>query len=143
MALRPQALVESDLPTALNELVSRTTEGTALAATFSTIGAIRPLPAGWDEHLLRIGQEALTNAVRHGAPARVSMTLSFDAGQVRLDVHDDGEGFDPGVSTEGLGLAGMRARVTGMGGQLHIRRGTDAGTTVSVIVPLTSPTPTP
>jgi signal transduction histidine kinase len=143
MALRPQALEGSDLPTALNELVTRTTGGTALAATFSTVGTIRPLPAALDEHLLRVGQEALTNAVRHGAAASLSMTLSFDAGQVRLDVFDDGTGFDPGAPTEGLGLAGIRARVTGMGGQLHLRSGIDDGTTVSVIVPLPSPAPAP
>jgi signal transduction histidine kinase len=143
MALRPQALEGSDLPTALNELVTRTTGGTALAATFSTVGTIRPLPAAWDEHLLRVGQEALTNAVRHGAASSLSMTLSFDAGQVRLDVFDDGTGFDPGAPTEGLGLAGIRARVTGMGGQLHVRSGTDDGTTVSVIVPLPPPAPAP
>jgi signal transduction histidine kinase len=143
MALRPQALEGSDLPTALNELVTRTTGGTALAATFATVGAIRPLPHSWDEHLLRVGQEALTNALRHGAAASVAMTLSFDDGQVRLDVHDDGTGFDPGASTEGLGLAGIRARVTGMGGQLHVRSDTDAGTTVSVIVPLPSPAAAP
>jgi signal transduction histidine kinase len=139
MALRPQALEGSDLPTALHELVSRTTDGTALAATFTSVGAIRPLPIGWDEHLLRIGQEALTNAVRHGAAASVSMTLTVDDGAVRLDVRDDGTGFEAGTPTEGFGLAGIRARAAAMGGRLNLQSSPDTGTTLSVVVPLPAP----
>ena len=67
MALRPQALESSDLSSALRELMTRMTAGTSLVGDFSQHGVLRVLPREWDEHLLRIGQEALTNAIRHAA----------------------------------------------------------------------------
>src|SRR4029077_370307 len=75
MALRPQVLEGSDLPTALNDLLTQMTAGTSLLVEFSQEGAPQPLPALWDEHLLHIGQEALTNAIRHGHAHRVLMRL--------------------------------------------------------------------
>src|SRR5437899_7254463 len=77
MALRPQALEGSDLPTALSNLLTQMTTGTSLAVEFSQEGATRSLPASWDEHVLRIGQEALTNAIRHADAHRVVMRLRF------------------------------------------------------------------
>jgi signal transduction histidine kinase len=136
MALRPQALEHQDLATALNDLVSRMANGHSLVAEFSQRGVSRPLPLAWEEHLLRIGQEALTNALRHGRPHRVLVELSFGAGEVRLAVRDDGHGFDPATPKEGNGLDGMRARVAAMGGRLTIASTADAGTTVAAVLPL-------
>lgn len=136
MALRPQALENHDLATALNDHVVRMTSGTSLVAEFTQRGAPHPLPQAWDENLLRIGQEALTNALRHARAARLDMQLIFDPDAVRLELRDDGRGFDPAAATDGAGLAGMRARVTSMGGRLTIQSAADAGTTIAVVLPL-------
>jgi PAS domain S-box-containing protein len=140
MALRPQALEGSDLPTALSELLTHMTAGTSLDAEFSQEGTTRPLPAAWDEHLLHIGQEALTNAIRHAQARRLVMRLRFVDGSVRLALSDDGRGFDEHATTDGLGLVGMKARVASMGGQLSIESASGGGTTIAVTLPLSLPT---
>ena len=135
MALRPQALEGNDLSAALGELVSRMTDGTSVVSEFAQGGVRRQLPPALDENLLRIGQEALTNAIRHGHAQRIVMALDFSDDAVLLRLTDDGRGFDANSAFDGLGLAGMRTRVSSMGGQLSIRSAAGSGTTISVSVP--------
>src|SRR2546430_14230118 len=112
------------------------TAGTSLLVEFSQEGTSQPLPPLWDEHLLRIGQEALTNAIRHGHAHRVLVKLCFVDSVVRLEVSDDGRGFDQHADSDGLGLAGMKARVASVGGELSIRSVPREGTTISVTLPI-------
>lgn len=135
MALRPQALEGNDLPSALRELVTRMTDGTSVGSEFSQGGVARALPSAWDEHLLRIGQETLTNAIRHGHAQRIVMALDFSDDSVLLRLTDDGPGFNADSAFDGLGLAGIRSRVSSMGGQLSIESAAGSGTTISVSVP--------
>jgi signal transduction histidine kinase len=135
MALRPQVLEGSDLSTALREMVTRMTEGTAVVSEFAQTGVARQLQPACDEHLLRIGQETLTNAIRHGRAQRIAMELGFADDAVLLRLTDDGNGFDPNSAFDGLGLAGIRARVSSMGGQLSISSAAGSGTTIVVSVP--------
>jgi signal transduction histidine kinase len=111
------------------------TEGTSVNSEFAQGGVSRQLPPAWDEHLLRIGQEALTNAIRHGHAQRIVMDLEFTEDAVLLRLADDGRGFDANSAFEGFGLAGIRARVSSIGGQLSIRSAVGSGTTISVSVP--------
>jgi len=136
MALRPQALVGKDLPTALSDLLTQMTTGTSLVGEFSQRGMPVPLPAAWDEHLLHLGQEALTNAIRHARARRVVMQLRFVDSCVRLEVSDDGRGFDRHAASDGLGLEGMKTRVESMGGQLSIESAPGSGTTIGVTLPI-------
>jgi signal transduction histidine kinase len=135
MALRPEALEGNDLSTALREMVTGMTDGTSVNSEFAQGGVPRELPAAWDENLLRIGQEALTNAIRHGHAQRIVMELDFSDDAVLLRLTDDGRGFDANSAFDGLGLAGIRARASSMGGQLSIRSAAGSGTTISVSVP--------
>jgi signal transduction histidine kinase len=135
MALRPEALDRSDLSTALREMVTRMTEGTTVISDFAQTGVARQLQPSCDEHLLRIGQETLTNAIRHGRAGRIAMQLDFSEDAVLLRLTDDGNGFDPNSAFDGLGLAGIRARVSSMGGQLSISSAAGSGTTIVVSVP--------
>jgi len=98
-----------------------------------------------EEALYRIGQESISNAVKHGRASRVHVRVGAASGAVRLRVGDDGRGFDveqaladarPGGRREGLGLLGMRERVAALGGQLRIASRRGAGTTVEVTLPL-------
>ena len=140
MALRPQALEGNDLSAALRELVMRMTDGTSVISEFAQGGVARRLPPAWDEHLLRIGQEALTNAIRHGRAQRIVMELDFSDDAVQLRLTDDGRGFDTSSAFDGLGLAGIKARVSSIGGHLSIGSAAGSGTTISVSVPHSTPT---
>jgi len=140
MALRPQALEGNDLSAALRELVMRMTDGTSVISEFAQGGVARRLPPAWDEHLLRIGQEALTNAIRHGRAQRIVMELDFSDDAVQLRLTDDGRGFDTSSAFDGLGLAGIKARASSIGGHLSISSAAGSGTTISVSVPHSTPT---
>lgn len=135
MALRPEALERSDVPTALKELLSRMTTGTSITTEFSQRGATRSLSESRDEHLLRIGQEALTNSLRHSTARHIVVRFTFDSDLVQLEVSDDGRGFDNSANHGGLGLAGMKSRATSIGGQLVVRSRNGLGTTILVTVP--------
>jgi signal transduction histidine kinase len=135
MALRPQALEEHDLSSALREMVTGMTDGTSVNSEFAQGGVARELPPAWDENLLRIGQEALTNAIRHGHARRIVMELEFSDAAVLLRLTDDGRGFNANSAFDGLGLAGIKARVASMGGQLSIHSSAGLGATISVSVP--------
>src|SRR6266404_6021775 len=137
-ALRPQALEEKQLSEALKDLIERMTSGTTVHAEFSLQGEEQKLPPEWETNLLRIGQEVLTNVLRHARASEFNVLLVFDSGEIRLDLRDNGCGFDPRRRHEGFGLQGMRERVEGMGGQISVQSGEGKGTVISIILPLTS-----
>ncbi len=90
-----------------------------------------------EELLFRIGQEALTNAVKHSGGRTVSVRVAGADGRVTLEVRDDGVGFDPARTYAGhLGLDLLRSRATEAGGSATIRSGVGSGTSVLVSVPL-------
>ena len=99
-------------------------------------GKPRELPLEWEENLLRIGQEVLTNVLRHAQASEFSAQLTFDDGEIRLDLRDNGSGFDPAGRHDGFGLQGMRERVEGMGGRLSIQSARGEGTAISIDLPL-------
>jgi signal transduction histidine kinase len=108
----------------LDRLVARA-EGSGLPVTVTVTGAERPLPPELDQAAYRIVQEALTNVGRHAGPARASVHLHYAPGTFSVQVDDDGPGATTGAGQRpagtGLGLIGMRERVTALGG--HLRAG--------------------
>lgn len=137
-ALRPLALEEKPLPAALKDLMERMTTGTTMEAKLSLEGEPRKLPPELETNLLRIGQEVLTNALRHARASRFEALLVFEDRQIRLDVRDNGHGFDPAKSHEGFGLQGMRERAEDMGGQFSIESSGGNGTAIAIMLPLRS-----
>ncbi len=137
-ALQPQALEYSNLALTLARTVEQMTSSTPVRADMSVQGTARALPPEVGMHLLRIGQEALSNALRHAQARKVRIELRFEAEHVRLRVQDDGHGFDPRPQAEGggFGLIGMRQRAERLGGQLRIATQPGQGTEVTVIVPM-------
>src|SRR5215210_1651827 len=86
--------------------------------------------------LVRIVQEALTNARRHSGAGRVEVRLETDAdGEFLAEVADDGRGLDPDVNLNGVGLSAMRERALVMGARLVIASAPGGGTRVRVSVP--------
>jgi signal transduction histidine kinase len=136
--LRSQALEKNDLPTALNEAARRLTAETSVQAQVQVSGTFRPLNSSLEDNLLRIGQEAINNAVKHAQAERILINLNFDAKNVQLSIRDDGHGFDAlAQKTEGrFGLVGMRERAEQIGGRLSIRSENGSGTVVIVDVPI-------
>src|SRR6266436_839006 len=135
-ALRPQALEEKPLGEALKDLIDKMTGGTTVRAEFTLRGHPRELSAEWEANILRIGQEVLTNVLRHARASEFKVLLAFDSREIRVDLRDNGCGFDPGRRHEGFGLQGMRERAEGMGGQLSIQSAEGKGTAISIVIPL-------
>jgi signal transduction histidine kinase len=138
LALRPPILDESNLCEALKTLFGKMTASTALTSEFRIHGQPVTLPPGWEEGLLRIAQESLNNTLRHAQATRFSADLSFDQDELRLELHDNGRGFDERTQHSGFGLLGIRERAKEMGGTVTIKSTNLEGTTISVQVPLTS-----
>lgn len=141
MDLRSQALESRDLGGALSSLARQMTINTRTEAQVRVSGS-RPRPdAAEDHHLLRIGLEALTNALKHGAATRVDIELRFTPDATHLVVSDNGRGMDFAArATAGaqFGLQGIRERVDKLGGLLEIESTPGAGTRLAVMIPLRS-----
>jgi ligand-binding sensor domain-containing protein len=136
--LRSQMLDHGDLPTALTETARRLTADGPVEAQVEVSGIFRPLPHAVEDNLLRIGQEAINNAVTHAHPENVSIKLTFDIHRVQLSVRDNGRGFDveAGERNGHFGLLGMRERAERIGGTMTIVSSPETGTEVVVNVPI-------
>ncbi|MFG2135125.1 sensor histidine kinase [Streptomyces sp. NPDC048751] len=139
--LAPVALEDDGLPEALKKTVAEWGERTGVRAEFTVTGTAEQLHGELAATLLRIVQEALSNAARHARATRVGVTLSFMGDEVTLDIRDDGRGFDPAAlpertRTSGFGLDGMRARAERVAGTLTVESEPGHGTALSARVPL-------
>jgi signal transduction histidine kinase len=134
-ALRPQALQRGNFWDALKGIIKNTTAGTALHTTFELRGKLRDLPLVWQENLLHIGQEALTNALKYAHPRNFETRLISNAKELRLELRDDGDGFKLKDRHDGVGLTGMRERVEQMGGTLIVTSSRRKGTKIVVELP--------
>ncbi|MEP0914817.1 PAS domain S-box protein [Leptolyngbya sp. GB1-A1] len=135
-ALRPQLLEEGDLSSALERLVNQMRVATNTDLIYSIQGVAYSLPAEVENNLLRIGQEALTNAIKYANANEIRIELVYDNAQCRLQVKDDGQGFGVvGVPMSGgFGLLGMSERAERVGAQLVIESQPGQGTEIIVIV---------
>ena len=104
----------------LDSLVARA-RSAGLPVTVTVTGARRPLPADVDQAAYRIVQEALTNVSRHAGQARACVQLHYAQDALTVQVNDDGEGVRTMSAGPGLGLIGMRERVSALGGRLQAR----------------------
>lgn len=139
--LTPVALEHDGLPEALKGTVAEWAERSGVRAEFTTTGTAEQLHDEVSATLLRIAQEALSNASRHARATRVGVTLTFLGDEVILDIRDDGQGFDPlalpeRTRTGGFGLPGMRARAERIAGSLTVESEPGNGTALSARVPL-------
>jgi signal transduction histidine kinase len=134
--LRSPMLEVGDLATALAEIGRRIGSGPArVEVSADSIDALAPATEG---ELLRIGQEAITNAARHAGATRIQVDLRQQPDAVLLRVTDDGRGFDVNAmlsaATGHYGLTGMRERAARVGGSLTVQS-SSGGTLVEAVVP--------
>lgn len=139
--LAPVALENDGLPEALKKTVAEWGERTGVRAEFTVTGTAEQLHEEISATLLRIAQEALSNASRHAHATRLGLTLTFLGDEVILDIRDDGRGFDPLAlparsTAAGFGLDGMRARAERVAGALTVESEPGHGTALSARVPL-------
>ena len=138
--LRASVLEGRNLGAALRAGGEMWTAHAGIAVSVDVSGARRALPEELEQHLLRIAQEAVTNACKHGAPTKISIHLSMDNHRLAMSITDDGKGFDSSeaFSSSGghFGLVGMRERAERLGGELLLSTERGRGTTIDVSVPL-------
>jgi signal transduction histidine kinase len=136
--LRPAALDDFGLVSALERLTETFAKQTGLAVDFeSTLGRER-LPSDTETALYRIVQESLTNVVKHARAGRVSISLTRRGGFVNAVIEDDGIGFEPEhTKQDSFGLSGMRERVALLDGTLQVESSAERGTTIAIEVPAT------
>jgi signal transduction histidine kinase len=134
--LRPEALVDVGLVGALH----RQLDGLELRHGLTTERDLPDepsLPFASKQVLLRVVQEALHNVVKHARATCVRVSAWNEDGRLRVQVHDDGVGFDPHASFPGhLGHTSMRERLAALGGHLRLASAPGEGTTVELDVPL-------
>lgn len=138
--LRCRALEVFDLPGALLRSARQIADGASIKVEMETKGKARALPEIVEENLLRIGQEALTNILKHSGASVAQIELEFGRQKVVLQVKDDGCGFTPensaGPHNGHFGLLGMSERAKRLGGQVIFVSAPASGTTVRVEIPL-------
>jgi signal transduction histidine kinase/ligand-binding sensor domain-containing protein len=140
-ALRSQNLERTGLVAAVQETLKFFTTGTRISGAVVIEGAPYTLHPDVEWNGLRIVQEAITNAVRHSGAARIDVTITYEPQpqRLRLQVRDDGKGFDAdgalGTREPHFGLLGMRERAMALGGTLTILGERGRGTTVTAHLP--------
>ena len=136
--LRCQLLQDGDLVSALAQIVEPLVHREQTKVDFEIQGSPVRLPGQVEMNLLRIGQEAVANAVKHGRASKVSVELCYAAASVSLTVSDDGQGFAAGQSSPAghFGLLDMRERAQSMGSHLRIESEPGRGTRITVEVPV-------
>ncbi len=137
--LRPQLLRDGNITTALDKLVRQLGSDSPVRINFSANGdAQRLMSPDIESNLLRISQEAITNAMKHSGANQISVRFSTGPEAVQLAIEDNGAGFDPHVSTlsRGFGLISMQERADRIGGDLTILTKPGAGTTIHLLLPI-------
>jgi signal transduction histidine kinase len=129
-----------DLPARLRQSCDRVSSGSPARVYLQVKGTYRPVKRNIEDELLRIGQEAVSNAVRHAEATRIDVQLVYADSRVSLEVADDGRGFAPtpnGAGPEGhYGLRGMRERAEEIDAVMVLDSAPGNGTRVSVEAPL-------
>lgn len=129
-ALRSPLLENATLPEALERLVIEVSDSVKVG--FALEGAPLLLSALVENDLYRIGQESVTNAVRHSGAKRIVLTLTYFDDQVHVSIVDDGRGFDPQGARAGFGVTGMQERARRLGADLQITSWPGRGTQVNL-----------
>jgi len=140
MDLRSAALSNRDLAMALESGARNWTEGSGVQVDVQVSGGFENLPEEMEHNLLRIAQEAVTNALKHAQAHKIEVKLERTGKAVNLKVTDDGCGFQADDAFAGMGghfgLIGIRERAERISGEFRLESQPGAGTEVEVMVPL-------
>jgi signal transduction histidine kinase len=140
--LRPSLLDDLGLLPALRSLAGEMTRQRGITLSFDAPDELPPLDTAAELALYRALQEAMSNVLRHAGASAVDVAITRTESAVRLSVHDDGRGLPEGADPERfeleghMGLAGMRERITALGGSVELRSGPGYGVALDVTVPI-------
>lgn len=138
-SLEPRSLLQQPLPDAIRRELDAFERRTSLATSLAIEGSLDALTPSQRIALLRVLQEGLSNVRQHSGAGAVSVTLIDDGDGVRMELEDDGHGFDPASTGErdggGIGLVGMRERLRLLGGRLEVRSAPGGPTVVAAALP--------
>jgi signal transduction histidine kinase/ligand-binding sensor domain-containing protein len=138
--LRSPMLQGRELVPVMREALEQVAAGYPVRLRMTVAGQPRPVREELEETVLRIGQEAVANAVRHAQATEIEVCLTYQDGSLTLRIQDDGQGFDlddPGHRVGHWGLRNMQERANGIGAQWKITSAAGRGTGIETIVPLT------
>ena len=136
--LRPPQLDTLGLEPALRGQVDRLARNTGTSIDLQVAPMPARAPAAVELACFRIAQEAMTNAMRHARAGAIRVRVAADVDALRLEVCDDGRGFDPACA-RGLGLLTMRERAQQLGGSFSVGPGPGGGTCVRATLPIAAP----
>ena len=133
--LRPALLDHFGLPTALEAYFDETCKRAGLSCRTSIPEDTAPIPQQLAIALFRVGQESLTNIIRHARARNVEMQFEVTESGYHLTVSDDGVGIDPERARSSHGLSGMRHRIVSLNGSFDIQSVPGEGTRLDILVP--------
>jgi PAS domain S-box-containing protein len=134
--LVPVEMEDKGLAAALDDLAAKTSEQAGIAVHFACPDWVEMPDHGTSVELYRIAQEAVSNALRHGKPRNIRLTMLTQPNGLRLRIADDGVGIsDRATESRGLGIRIMEYRAGLIGGILRIDPAQQGGTVVSVTLP--------
>ena len=135
--MRAHILESATLAEALQNILRQFTEDTETQGLFAVTGDARRLATSIENNLLRTGQEAISNGMKHARAKTIRLELDYRPDKVTLTVRDDGIGFDPAHLPAGkhFGLLGLRERTVQAGGTLEVMSAPGRGTEVKVCIP--------
>ncbi|MEO7998288.1 MAG: histidine kinase [Gemmatimonadaceae bacterium] len=138
--MRMPMLEEQDLASAIETSAKSAVVDSEIVLRVDVRGRSRRLTPLIESTMLRIGREAVVNAVRHGRPTSIGIELAYAEASVELQIRDDGCGFDPDEVDDATrighwGISGMRERAQHVGGSFEMRGAHGIGTVVSLVIP--------
>ena len=139
--LRSEHLEGADLGMALKKVAHQLMSGTDTKIDVRSNGQLSGLSDQVEGALLRVGQEALTNAIKYARASQIDVNINRSGGKLELTITDNGCGFDPqsGIKSSnggGFGLPGMKERIAQIGGRLLIESSVGKGTSIFASVPV-------
>lgn len=133
LELRPEAILNSPLKDLLTQLVQAARARAPIEASLVVQGDVEPLPPAAHMALYRIAQESIHNALKHSSASQLIIELTYMPARVRLQIADNGQGFDASRTHAGLGLGSMRERAEQIHAEFQIISADGDGTTVVVL----------
>ena len=134
--LSPPLLAQAGILEALESLFEEYIRHTQIEVTFNHEVSLEGLSANLSLVVYRIVQEALTNAARHAKASHVNVRISPRGRRLRIQIWDDGIGFDPKEVKKSTGLSGMRERALSLGGDIIVDSGPGKGTKIIATLPV-------
>ncbi|MFB2971113.1 sensor histidine kinase [Aerosakkonema sp. BLCC-F183] len=133
--LRSDPLQGQSLANAIAKAVTEFRQSTGIVPS-CTIELSQPIPTDISTALYRIIQESLTNIYKHSGATQVTIDLRENREAIRLQIEDNGRGFNPEGNTTGFGLQGMRERTAALGGQFFLTSQLQQGCRITILIPL-------